>query len=162
MFFISEAMAFLLSLSVSSSVILSFVPTYCNQPSTSRRLVPLSLQKGASFRKPNFFLASVFLRIHTAEEVQYVTVILIDSHTVFYFPPGRLRWQSADDPMVQKVSPETGGASFPTKRTQNICMLSCIPTKWNQLWETIENMDLQPIFLNLAHSILKPVFYLKA
>ena len=89
MLFISEAMAFLLSLSVSSSVILSFVPTYCNQLSTSRRLVPLSLQKGASFRKPNFFLASVFLRIHTAEEVQYITVILIDSHTVFYFPPGR-------------------------------------------------------------------------
>ena len=89
MLFISEAIAFLLSLSFSSSVILSFVPTYCNQLSTSRRLVPLSLQKGASFRKPNFFLASVFLRIHTAEEVQYITVILIDSHTVFYFPPGR-------------------------------------------------------------------------
>ena len=34
MLFISEAMAFLLSLSVSSSVILSFVPTYCNQLST--------------------------------------------------------------------------------------------------------------------------------
>ena len=31
MLFISEAIAFLLSLSVSSSVILSFVPTYCNQ-----------------------------------------------------------------------------------------------------------------------------------
>ena len=29
--FISEAMAFLLSLSVSSSVMLSFVPPYCNQ-----------------------------------------------------------------------------------------------------------------------------------
>ena len=53
-------------------------------------------------------------------------------------------------------------ASFPTKRAQNICMLSCVPTKWNQLWATIENMGLQPIFLNLAHSILKPVFCLKA
>ena len=31
MLFISEAMAFLLLLSISSSVILSFVPTYCNQ-----------------------------------------------------------------------------------------------------------------------------------
>ena len=36
MLFISEVMAFLLSLSVSSSVILSFVPTYCNQLSTQK------------------------------------------------------------------------------------------------------------------------------
>ena len=60
MLFISEAIAFLLSLSVSSSVILSFVPTYCNQLSTSRRLVPLSLQKGASFCKLSLVIFSIF------------------------------------------------------------------------------------------------------
>ena len=70
---------------------------------------------------------------YKAEEVQHVTVIPIDSHTAFYFPPGRLLWPSADNQIVQTVSPETCGASFPTKRTQNICMLSGIPTKWNQL-----------------------------
>ena len=27
------------------------------------------------------------LRFHTAEEVQHITVVPIDSHTAFYFPP---------------------------------------------------------------------------
>ena len=31
------------------------------------------------------------------------------------------------------VRPEAYWTSFQTKRTQNICMISCIPTRWNQL-----------------------------
>ena len=52
-----------------------------------RTSVPLSLQKGASFSKLNFFLAFVFLRFHTAEEVHHIPFIPSDSHSGFYFPP---------------------------------------------------------------------------
>ena len=38
--------------------------------------------------------------------------------------PGRLLWQSADNQMVQTVRREACGASYQTKRTQNIFMLS--------------------------------------
>ena len=48
---------------------------------------PLSLQKVAAFVKLNFFLAFVFLRFHTAEEVQHIPFISPDSHSGFYFPP---------------------------------------------------------------------------
>ena len=51
---------------------------------------PLSLQKGAAFVKLNFFLAFVFLRFHTAEEVQHIPFISPDSHSGFYFPPSVL------------------------------------------------------------------------
>ena len=40
------------------------------------------------------------------------------------YPPGRLLWQSADNQMVQTVRLEACGASYQTKRTQNIFMLS--------------------------------------
>jgi hypothetical protein len=55
MLFISEAIAFLLSLSVSSSVILSFVPTYCNQlpPSDKSDGPPFSPER-EMFRKLSF------------------------------------------------------------------------------------------------------------
>ena len=60
---------------------------------------PLSLQKGAAVVKLNFFLAFVFLRFHTAEEVQHIPFISPDSHSGFYFPPSVL----ADGP---PLSPE--------------------------------------------------------
>ena len=53
MLFISEAMAFLLSLSVSSSVMLSFVPTYCNQlsPASFGLAVRLTADRPTMHRK---------------------------------------------------------------------------------------------------------------
>ena len=56
-------------------------------PPSAAQMVPLSLQKGASFSKLNFFLAFVFLRFHTAEEVHHIPFIPSDSHSGFYFPP---------------------------------------------------------------------------
>ena len=49
-------------------------------PHPLRRMVPLSLQKGASFCKLIFFSAFVFLRFHKAEEVQHIIFISSDSH----------------------------------------------------------------------------------
>ena len=56
--------------------------------------------------------------------MQHITFILSDSHSGFYFPPGRLRWQSADDPMVQTVSPETCGLPF---RLKELRTFACFP-----------------------------------
>ena len=55
MLFISEAMAFLLLLSISSSVILSFVPTYCNQ------LSPIRLADGPPFSPERSYVLQTFL-----------------------------------------------------------------------------------------------------
>ena len=69
-------------------------------------------------------LSLAFLRFRKAEEMQHITFILSDSHSGFYFPPGRLRWQSADDPMVQTVSPETCGLPF---RLKGLRTFACFP-----------------------------------
>ena len=45
-------------------------------------------------------------------------------HTRINFPPDKLLWQSADNQMIQTIRPEAFAASFQTKRTQNICILS--------------------------------------
>ena len=58
-----------------------------NYPPAASRMGPLSLQKGASFCRLSFLLASVFLLFHTAEDVQHITFIPSDSHSGFYFPP---------------------------------------------------------------------------
>ena len=50
-----KALAFLLSLSVSSSVILSFVPTYCNQ------LSPIRLADGPPFSPERSYVLQTFL-----------------------------------------------------------------------------------------------------
>ena len=60
---------------------------------------------------------------------QHSTVIPSDSHSGFYFPPSG----EPDNPMVQTIRPESFESSFQTKGTQDICMLSCIPTRWYQL-----------------------------
>ena len=68
--FISEAMAFLLSLSVSSSVMLSFVPTYCNQlsPASFGLAVRLTADRPTMHRK--------FLRISNVRELWAMKRIL--------------------------------------------------------------------------------------
>ena len=48
-------------------------------------------------------------------------------HRGINYPPGGLLWQSADNQMVQTVRLEACGASYQTKRTQNIFMLSLFP-----------------------------------
>ena len=50
--------------------------------------------------------------------------IPFDSH----FPPDKLLWPSADNQMIQTIRLKVCGTSFQTERTQNICMLSLIPT----------------------------------
>ena len=42
-------------------------------------------------------------------EEQHGTVIPSDSHSGFYFPPGRLLWPSADDQMVQTSDRKPAG-----------------------------------------------------
>ena len=82
---------------------LSFALTYSILLSTtSQRLaVPLSLQRG---KCAACFPSRQHIRIN--------------------FPPDKLLWQSADNQMIQTIRPEAFAASFQTKRTQNICMLS--------------------------------------
>ena len=52
-------------------------------PSASADGPPFLSRKELRFA--NFPFA--ILRFHTAEEVQHITVVPIDSHTAFYFPP---------------------------------------------------------------------------
>ena len=88
---------------ISNILVLPFIQTYSILLSTtSQRLaVPLSLQNGKRFA---CFPSRQHIRIN--------------------FPPDKLLWQSADNQMIQTIRPEAFAASFQTKRTQNICVLS--------------------------------------
>ena len=103
-------------------LLLSHIQTTWNQLSTDVRRSPFLSRKELRFVIfPQLSLA--FLRFRKAEEVQHVTVIPIDSHTAFYFPPGRLLWPSADNQIVQTVR----------LQKENISMFSLIHTQRNQL-----------------------------
>ena len=60
------------------------------------------------------------------------------------YPPGRLLWQSADNQMVQTVRLEACGASYQTKRTQNIFMLSYPLTYSILLSTTSQRLAVRP------------------
>ena len=61
------------------------------------------------------------------------------------YPPGRLLWQSADNQMVQTVRLEACGASYQTKRTQNIFMLSYPLTYSILLSPTSQRLAVHPL-----------------
>ena len=65
-------------------------------------------------------------------------------HRGINYPPGGLLWQSADNQMVQTVRLEACGASYQTKRTQNIFMLSYPLTYSILLSTTSQRLAVRP------------------
>ena len=66
-------------------LLLSLILTLRNQLSTICAADGPPFLSRKELRFANFPFA--ILRFHTAEEVQHITVVPIDSHTAFYFPP---------------------------------------------------------------------------
>ena len=129
---------------ISNIFVLSFALTYSNQLSTiwrARRSDVRPETCGASFqtkRTQNIFMLSLIptysILLSTTSQRLAVPLSLQNGkrfacfpsrqHIRINFPPDKLLWQSADNQMIQTIRPEAFAASFQTKRTQNICILS--------------------------------------
>ena len=81
-------------------------------------------------------------------------------HTAFYFPPDKLLQPSADNQMVQTIRPEVCGASYQTKRTQNIFILPLIPTQRILLSTDVRRSPFLSRTGNVLHSFLLCTFTL--